>query len=315
MAYIAFFDMVGIRASALTSNQEYTASINEFNDTLKQVSRRCNCKIYGYSDNAYVEIDSLEDVIKFFRLLRDTLMKTHRYFSAYVDKGSLNSDKVVFENKKGFSMKFTDPATIGIYLNQCQFSGIGISLSQKVVDDLIYNNMCDDFCVSIFEKRDSSTKEKMEFVSLYDVSYNKFGLAKLEYVISDYLMTAAMDERAGRYYITPIISMVKSIDKSIIDEKLDGLISILKFEKIPEVFRNLPHQENYRLLFMLAFIDRIYCIKDRDGSINAKTICEKIIKNFGFSNERLMENLPLVSTSIISKLNKQRFLYVLYNLK
>lgn len=315
MAYIAFFDMVGTRASALTSNQEYTDAINSFNTSLKQVAQMCNCEIFGYSDNAYAEIDSLENMIKFFRLLRDTLMKNHRYFSAAVDIGTLNAKKLTFEKSKGFSMKFTESSTIEIYLNQCQFSGIGVSLSQKIVDELKYKKMYDEFCLSVFQKKNDCVNTELEFVSVYDIAYRKVSLSKLRYILSDYLMTAAMSERAGRYYVTPIISMIKGIDKTIIEENIDELISLLSLQTIPAAFKTLKHQELYTLLFMFALIDRVYFIKDKDVVINSKEICEKIIKQYNVPYEVLIEKIPHISTSIISQLNKQRFLNVLYNLK
>lgn len=100
MPYIAFLDMIGTRASALISNEEYTSAIDDFSNALKQVGDKCKCKIFGYSDNAYVEIEDIHEVIKFFRYLREILMNQHRYFTAAVDTGTLQAQQVLLKEKR-----------------------------------------------------------------------------------------------------------------------------------------------------------------------------------------------------------------------
>lgn len=314
MPYIAFIDLVGTRASAMISNEEYTDAINDFNNSLRQLSTISQCKIYGYSDNAYVEIQSLPDMINFFRILRDTLMNKHRYFTAAVDQGSLKAAKVNLDKNKGFSMKFTAPTTVDIYMKQCQFSGIGISLSEEVVNALKAVGMQDAFCRSIYQQRSISDKDA-DFVPIYDLSYNPVILEKLEYIISDYLITASTNERAGRYYITPTISMIKCLDKDIILNNLDELISLLSFQVIPEAFKNLPRNKEYSLFFMFALIEFVLSLREQDKLIDATKICELIINGYNIDYIELIKILGSISTAIISNTNKYQFLNILYNMK
>lgn len=312
MPYIAFVGMIGTRASALASNQEYTDAINDFNNSLKQVSSICQCTIYGYSDNAYIQIENLSDMISFFRILRATLMNKHRYFVATVDTGSLKSERVPLEKHKGFSMKFTDPTTVDIYMQQCQFSGIGIYLSKSVVDNLKEQNIQDTYCQSVFQRRLGANNEIVPF---YDLSYNSLIFENLEYIISDYLITSTTDERAGRYYITPVISMIKSLDKEALVEDIDKLISLLSFQVIPDAFRSLPNNEEYSLFFMFALIECILSLREQDKSIDATKICERIIKGYNVNNRRLVEGISSISTAIITNINKRKFINILYNMK
>lgn len=313
MSYIAFFDMVGTRASALISSEEYTNAINDFNNSLKQIGSLCSCTIYGYSDNAYAEIEELTDLVDFFRLLRDNLMNKHRYFTAAVDCGSLKAEKISLGNRNSFSMKFTAPTTTDIYMRQCHFSGIGIMLSRNVVEDLRQNGMDTAFCESVYQQY-PATKNDTEMVSIYDLSYSPVILEKLEYIIADYLMTAATSERAGRYYITPAISMIKCLDKSVFQDSLEKLIDLLSFNVIPEGFRYLPHNEKYSQYFMFALIEYILSLREQDKSIDAIKICERIIQGYRIEYHKLVEILPIISTAVISNKNKRMFLNILYNM-
>ena len=306
--------MIGTRASAMISNEEYTDAINDFTNSLKQVSSICQCTIYGYSDNAYIQIENLTDLIKFFRLLRDNLINKHRYFTAAVDYGSLNADRVSLDKNKSFSMKFTAPSTVDIYMQQCQFSGIGVSLSKKVVDDLIEQNRQDAFCMSIYKQRPTADDDS-NVTAIYDLSYEPVILEKLKYIIADYLLTAATNERAGRYYITPIISMIKCLDKSTLVNDLDKAISLLSFQAIPKAFQSLNHNREYSLFFMFALIEFTLSLRERDKSINAKKICEQIIKGYNIDYSLLVETLPSIPTAVISSANKRNFLNILYNMK
>lgn len=315
MPYIAFIDMVGTRASAMLSNKEYTEAIDDFNNSLRQVSSICQCTIYGYSDNAYIQIENLPDLIKFFRLLRDNLINKHRYFTAAVDYGSLNAKRVPLDKNKGFSMKFTDPNTVNIFMKQCQFSGIGVSLSKKVVDDLIEVNKSKEFCASIYQQDSNVTTDNSNITSIYDISYEPVILEKLKYVISDYLLTTATNEKAGRYYITPIISMIKCLDKNILLDDLDKLVALLSFQTIPKAFQPLKYNNKYSLFFLFALIDFTLSLQENEDSVNKRAICEQIIKGYHFDYDLLIKSLPFIPLAVISNANKRTFLNVLYNIK
>ena len=314
MSYIAFIDMVGTRASATISNQEYIKAINSFTNSLKRGSSICQCTIYGYSDNAYIQIENLTDLIKFFRFLRENLIYEHRYFSAAVDCGSLNADRVSFDNRKSLSMKFTAPATVDIYRQQCQFSGIGVSLSQKVVDDLVEQKMQDAFCMSIYKDRPNINGDS-NVTPIYDLSYEPVIFEKIKYIMSDYLLTVATNERAGRYYITPIISMIKCLDKNTLLNDLDKTISLLSFQVIPEAFQLFDHNREYSLFFMFALIEFTLSLREKDQSIDAKKICEQIIEGYNIDYSILVKTLPSIPAAIISNENKRKFLSILYNMK
>lgn len=307
MSYIAFLDMVGIQSSAMISSAEYTKAIDDFNTTLQMVHHSFPCTIYGYSDNAYIEFNSLHIMVNFLRLFREMLMKKHRYFTAAVDKGSLDATTLKFHPHQSFSMKFTSPSTVDIYLQQSQFSGIGVSLSSAVVGELNKK----DFCQSVFQKR-FTTEDSTELVPIYDLSYNKASLPALRFIIEDYLITTATDSRAGRYYITPIISMIKSLKTDELQKEETDLIALISLKKIPKFFSSLPSNNLYSIYFVFALLDTVLSLREFDQSFDGMGYCQRIIEQQDCST--LIEMLPSISTAIIKNENKHYFLKVLYNM-
>lgn len=311
MPYIAFLDMLGTRASALISNTEYEKAINDFNSRLETLSEEYQCKVYGYSDNAYVELKKISDLVLFFRYLRDSLMMQHRYFAAAVDWGTL--DATGCSNGNFHSMKFTAPATVDIYKMQCQFSGIGISLSEKVVHGLKEYRMDESFCSSIYQKAYIASGEPV--VSLiYDLSYDSVSIDRLKYIIDDYLLTSATDVRAGRYYLTPLISMIKSLNVEEISQKLRDIVSLLSFSSTPDCFKSLPNNEWYSQYFLFALVERVFLLREKDTSLNANQICTEIIRGYNINGNKLVSICSTISPAIISNENKRNFLKTLYNM-
>lgn len=306
--------MVGTRASALMSNDEYTASINDFAETLKQLSEIFNCKIYGYSDNAYIEFYDSIEMLQFFRLFRENLLYQHRYFTAAVSLGSLQAKQIFFGKPKGFAMKFTSAVATDIYISQRQFSGIGISLSDSVVQELRSKQMDDQVCRSIYHCC-SNSGEDIGFTEVTDLAYAPVGLEQLKYIIADYIMAAAMNVRAGRYYLTPIISMIKCLDESVVLEKLPELVDLLSFQTIPPAFRSLKYNDIYSLYFILALVDSVISMREKNPMIDSRKVCEYIISRYKNQEFKFINSLPNILESVISCSHKRDFLRIIYNIK
>ena len=181
MAYIGFLDILGTRAKAALGDNDYTKLINLFNDKLYHLSEAYKGKVYAYSDNAYVQFEDLNDMINFFRKLRDALMFDNYYFCAAGDKGTLSSKSEPFENKAGFySMKFTSEAAVEVYRLQSQCTGIGVFLSDTIVANLIRRNQR-SFCSSICLKNELVDNE-FALMPVYDISYTGVSTEKINNV-------------------------------------------------------------------------------------------------------------------------------------
>lgn len=302
MPYITFLDMVGTRSYASISNDEYGNAISEFHKEMANVARRFSkCQIYGYSDNAYIEVDRLEDMIQFMRRLRRNLMKKHFYFNAAVGKGSLCHKKVDMPQDKGFSMSFTSPSTVNVYMAQSKFSGIGIYLTQEVVDDLNSEQMHHEFCSSIYKP-----KYQDAFCSIYDISYDTVGLDDLNYILSDYALTTIMDREAGRYYITPVISMIRNIDIDAFCGDVSKLTDIVMMHEIKSVLC-ADHVDEYSWLFLYTLLGRVLSLERNDSvQINTQKVFRDVVDSCKIDHKKIIENLPVAPTGVISNLEKKK---------
>lgn len=308
MPYIAFLDMVGSRMAATISSKEYTQAIKDFSNALIDISSKYDCNIYGYSDNAYIQIEKLDEMISFFKELRQQLLLNHRYFSAAIDEGQLQSKNIHIGKRNGSFMMFTDSKVIDIYLAQCKFTGIGYFLSSKVIERLKNNQMNNAFCPSIYQSFVDSTTDS--FTSLVDMSYELVNIEQLSYIISDYITTTILDKRAGRYYLTPIITMIKCLNESVIKHRVHELIDLITFKALPESFKNEGYNTKYPLLFLFALIDYIL---SRSKSFDSQAICSTVIKESNFPPQDLVKELSQIPTEVISNINKREFIQILYN--
>lgn len=314
MGYIAFFDMLGTRAAAMIGHSEYSEAISTFTKALKQVSAVYDCSIYGYSDNAYAEIATLSDTISFFRDFRLRMINTHCYFNTAVDKGTLCPKKISFgRDNKGYSIIFTHSSSSEIYLKQCAFEGIGISLSKRIVEELIAKGKNGEFCCSVFQPYHSTGKE-LVLEEVYDLSYDPISLTMLNYVMADYLMTVATNVRASRYYLTPIVSMIKCLDKEIILNELDDLISLLCMKDVPDAFKQLSNTQAYLRIFVYAALEYVLSQQNTDDTLDTTSICAKIIQGCGVKYPELLQGIAKVPTAVISNRNKKELIAIMYGM-
>ena len=107
MAYIGFFDMLGIQSVAEYDYDEYRKSLEIFQEKIQficevEVRKHPNNKIqiYNFSDCAYIESTSLIQLIDFYSMLRSELFIDGIFFNAALCEGSLNAHT----NKKQFAV-------------------------------------------------------------------------------------------------------------------------------------------------------------------------------------------------------------------
>lgn len=302
MSYISFLDMVGTRAYASISNSEYSKAIKDLHDTMRDMAAVLNgCKVYGYSDNAYIEVNSLDDMILFLKNLRMILMGKHRFFSAAVGKGVLTQKTIIMPDHKGSSMVFTSPDTVCVYLAQCEFSGIGVNLSPEVVDDLKKANMIDAYCNSVYKGA-----EAHEFSSIYDISYDPIGVDDLEYVISEYALTTIMSRRAGRYYVTPIVSMIKSLDIDVLRTQTEKLVETIMMKKIGLAL-DAEYIKEYSLQFLYALLGYVLSLEEnREYRINSLSLIKKITDMCGVEHRTITTNLSKAPMGVIADNEKKK---------
>lgn len=310
MSYIAFLDLVGTREAALISSQHYSKNIDLFAKSLKEIGNEYKCSIYGYSDNAYIEVENLYEMLKLFGELREKLRRSHIYFTAAVDKGTLNAKSHKINKATGNIMTFENPSTAEIYKLQTEFQGVGYTISKAVCDDLKKENLENSVKPSAFECISKETSSS-ELIPIMDLAYDRIGCVQLKYVIIDYLKTMVMNARAARYYITPIITMIKSYDTERLEHDLDELVKTITFQNIPKSFIN-SSLETHKMLFVFSLIDYLLSMEEGLESTNIE-LCQQIIRTSNIPVEHYVKIIAKTSDSIISRLNKHEFIKILYD--
>lgn len=318
MPYIAFLDMLGTRAKASLGDEEYTKSVTIFNDKLAGLSEVYRGKTYAFSDSAYVQFEHLDKMVKFFCELRSSLMPEHLYFSAAVEKGVLSSKPGSFENTNGFfySMKFTSAAAVKAYRMQSHCTGIGTFVSNAIVEKVDTKSK-QMFCSTICLMRELADNEFTP-IPVYDIAYPRVTITQVKFILADYLITAATNPRAARYYITALISMIKCIKVSQLknDEVLLQIIKVLSFQTIPECFQKIEHNRTYINYFLFALIESSLSKINPENFLEneAREVCKIIISEFRIDSDELIRKLSKIPSAIITDKNKNTFLSVLFDL-
>lgn len=306
MPYISFVDMVGTKSYADVSNSDYENAICRFHKELYNSAKRINCKIYGYSDNAYIEVTNLNDMIKFMRHLRKMLMKKNLYFNAAIGKGELNQKQVSMP-EEGFSMIFTDPATVSVYMEQNRFSGIGACLSNEVVEELRSAKLFNNFCCSVHKSKSSD-----DLYTVYDVSYDTVVLEDLEFILSDYALTTIVNRSAGRYYITPVISMLRSLDVDVLRNDFIKITEIVMMHEIKSVLC-AGHIDEYSWLFLYTLLGRVISLEGDDSAhLNIPQTIKGIIDSCKINHKMIIENLHIAPLGAITNIEKKKLIQYLF---
>lgn len=309
MPYVAFLDMVGSKSAASISNEEYQKSIKEFNSILNDIGSQYDASIYAYSDNAYIELKDLENMLSFFQVFRQQLLLKHRYFSAAIDHGKL--DNVITNNSdiehERISMMFTNPKIINIYLKQCDFSGIGFHISNSIVDEMKEHSLDDKICYSIYQFNPIDNMENYKVVA--DLAYLSVDFEHLSFIISDYIMNNVLNKRAGRYYITPVITMIKCLSKAEIESNLENIVKLITLQKVPISVKDEAYNKMHVLFFLYSLIDSVLNIYNSQHQVY--DICSKIIEISSIDPGILLEKIANIPSEIISNINKRYFIKII----
>lgn len=315
MAYIAFFDMVGTRASAAIGNNEYSDAIRVFHNALSTIADSCRCNIYGYSDNAYIETNDLDEMVKVFQLLRRNMQNNHLYFTAAVDVGTLKAKiKTSKGIGKGNIVSFNGEGVVKVYLQQTLFSGIGVSLSDAIIAELKAKHKEEYICRSIYQIKSARIADG-QFMPVYDLAYSCFLLEYLEYLVADYILTAALNEQAGRYYVTPIVSLLRCISKEDIVDNVEDILLLILFRKVPQEIRLGDAHNRYKQIFLFVLLDRLldFPITSEDD-FDSTEYCKKIIASVKKDSANIFNYLNEIPVDVISVGKKRKLISILYNM-
>ena len=252
--YIAFMDLLGSKAKAISEPQKYRFMIRDFQNTVQELyhkRKQATIKVYVFSDCAYFECDNFIALLTFLGELREKLLVQGIFFNAAICEGKLE-DKIVGD-KKDFSMvDFWDSRVVKVYSLQSCFSGAGIYIDPDLRNNNKIKKSINELCVkSIYINIDRFSGKKT-FSQCIDVKFQRNSLELLRYILNVYIRCYIQDIRASRYYFTLFVTYIEEQSIDVFAEN--------DMECIKEIIRMTERIEKFedRCIFLLKLIDRLY---------------------------------------------------------
>ena len=302
--YIAFFDLLGIKAIASYNKELYFENINSFQCALKLCSKHLietRYQIRAFSDCAYIECNNITKLFDFFNDLRSTLFLKHIFFNAAITQGTLSSPPPKNDNAY-ICISFNSPDTVKVFSMQTSFSGIGI-----YIDPALYKNLNKDIqnkyviksAYCIYEKDELYNK----YESYYDLKYQHISPTLAKYLLMNYIETIALNKKASRYYLSALITCFNQLSyKELTTHYIDLFLNVNFLSTNKIIFYDLLP---IHLMLINRLYNSYYDIPENKHNSPNYDISDKIdnIINHSALKEGF-DNLLLYSDKLISKKNK-----------
>lgn len=306
--YIAFFDLLGIKAIESYNSELYFDNIKSFQYVLKECSNILSTTKYqirAFSDCAYVECNDIGLLFEYLISLRETLFLKQIFFNAAVTEGTLDSPTHIENNDNIVCISFKSHETVKVYSMQTAFSGVGIYIDPNVYAKLS-QTLRDKYTIKsaycVYDKEESYNK----FELYCDLKYNDITPHHIKFLLMNYLKTIALNKKASRYYLSAILTCINQISfENLTKQYLDLFLNVDIRSMNKTIFHDL-------LPIHLMLINRLYdsyneltpC-KGLNPNHNLEEYLDKITKNSPLHEG--FDNLQFYSDRLLSKENKYQF--------
>lgn len=223
-SFIAYFDLLGVRAMADVSFELYNSNIKTLHYKFNQIlSGHNQIGTYSFSDCAYLCSNNLNELIDVISKLREALFYKKIFFNAAVTSGDLGAT-IVNKKDNQISAYFESSNTAKVFSMQTKFTGVGIYLDPKIIADnsdiVVHSAFCSNLNLNNFE---------FNFIPYLDVKYSNVSTELIKYIINTYIYTIVLNEKAARYYLSALCTCLRQLDfDKIIDEYVPAIYSCRK---------------------------------------------------------------------------------------
>ena len=168
-----------------------------------------------FSDCAYVESNSLIQLIDFYSALRSELFFDDIFFNASLCMGKLGTSKSDSTFVK--STIFKDTSTVKVYQMQNNFKGIGITIDKDIV---VSNKGEKTICNKLVKSFYQPNANELKFIEYWDIKYNRPNSTELaflliiQHLITTYSKQKLLNKNAARYYISAISTIISQLNKT-----------------------------------------------------------------------------------------------------
>ena len=310
MSYISYFDLLGTRGFCENS-QLYFQNITTFHEVLSQLSpllRKGNVGLF--SDCAYAQSSNLIELITFLVQVRDRLMSCGLYFNAVVKEGDLGISNVKgTEARHTLGVVFTNSSIADLYITQSKFKGIGISVDEKIIEDIMLDGRIKINRCIFLDKVSDSNNMIVKPLMYYDVAFNfEHHLKEIEYFLKifyrDFYSAYVKSPRFGKYYVSAICNLLRSCNCN-----FEWDYTKKQFVKQPIIFKTvekiLESDElsdfDGREYLALVMLDVVYCSFSEEEALKAYT---KKIAGITCVKKKFLHSLTDIPKELFSENSK-----------
>lgn len=298
---IAFIDVLATKESVNVSNQAFEFLITEFNRELCTNAIRLNeqDRISLFSDCAFMQFKGgIDDAIGYLRRIREVLFSKQIYFKCAISEGDLEGNDFdpfsginKADHKKKVksivSYRYFGADSVNVYALHEKFKGIGFYVDSRLVDR--YKDA--GYFVSSGFYADPAINT---YVKFWDVGFNPPLLGALfengnedgdsagdvqfiDSLLKSLLYSKAKKREYARYYISTLISMVRSSD-----------FTKMYYDNINKIWMRYP------AIFKRIYIDGFY-VKHNSAVLGLDSVFFCLINEI-FQN-RLSRNKAIVDNN------------------
>lgn len=300
---IAFMDLLGTTYFAQTDPALYQENLIRFKQALTSRSSKLKHegKVFLFSDCAYVVCSDAQTLIAYLIEVRAALLPRHLYIQAAIEPGELEAKHVTTEESDTVSGTIFGAAVAPLYARQHALKGAAIRIS----DALMMRSSVKAHCVLSCHLPNPTNSVAECF---WDIRYPKDGINReqLENVLADCINAKSVRRSAGTYYISVLISMIRSVDWTSVNLKVrpsendTGARHIYELLIRGEFSRHFGDLRGVEYIFF-ALLDQVY------QSCEGKPVFEEI-RSYIATRPRLLRRIEMVPPELLSHENRQKFL-------
>ena len=298
---ISFLDLLGTKSAAIKNPDEYAKQIMYYKASIESAIQHFSKedRIWVYSDNAYILSSSADTLIDFYNDLRLSLNTQGIFFTAAISLGNMNPIEINDAWQNG--AYFIGADATKVYAQQASLGGVGVRIDEKLI-----KNIEDDICVSYYYQSHECTNLN----TFFDLKYQLTSTTLLDYTLIQFIKTRYENIKASRYYISAIISILKSFDysdQSFMTNKqlkdIAELCSLSQFRK-KHLDKSLISETS---LFCLVLLQCI--VEKTDQILHPIEKMQIILNEFGFKPIDILDLFSdTITRSVIEKKNWKRLM-------
>lgn len=299
--YSAFIDLVGTRDLAKDDSQGYWRALGKFQegvfDACDALTSRSSAVCF-FSDCAFVESASFDEMTTFLRTLRKRLLQDHQYFKGAVKKGALepreaHSHPLIKDlprrRKDVLRGYWFNENAAALFSNQERLKGIGIWIEKDEAETKRYKDLVRLTCHVPESARGQASV-------YYDLALTPDETTKgnLQGVLSTFFDAKTRSKRYGRYYVSLLLLWIQSVplDKIRYDPRSDeDLVNFILSGRFLQLYRDVIGIENV----LFGLLNRAY---REQGKIEAKLFAAT--RKYVLNDRRLLSSLQFVPPEILS---------------